>query len=134
MGFKKYNTIRQIIFGFLFILFQNSAQGQVEILEDPSITRIMDQYIQDNKAISHITGWRISVITTTDRRLMEQTRIKFKEQFSSLKTKWEYKEPYYYLKAGAFLTRVEALSFFEQVKEKFPTAFLSIDKLTYDEL
>ncbi len=134
MGFNLQNGFILTIVSLFYFIFPGKAQSQVQIIEDPSITKIMAQYIQENKAISHLTGWRISVITTTDRRLMEQTRAKFKEQFSSLKTKWEYKEPYYYLKAGAFLTRVEALSYIEQVKEKFPTAFLSIDKLTYDEL
>lgn len=108
------------------------AQDGITIQEDPKVSLIMDQYLKTNRAITHITGWRITIITTTDRRLMENTRSGFQQQFS-LKSKWEYKEPYYYLKAGAFLSRAEAGATLEGIKKKFPSAFLSVDKISYDE-
>ncbi|HRG68911.1 MAG TPA: hypothetical protein PLS73_08685 [Saprospiraceae bacterium] len=108
------------------------AQDGITIQEDPKVSLIMDQYLKTNRAITHITGWRITIITTTDRRLMENTRSGFQQQFS-LKSKWEYKEPYYYLKAGAFLSRAEAAATLEGIKKKFPSAFLSVDKISYDE-
>ncbi len=73
------------------------------------------------------------MITTTDRRMMESTRAEFQKQFN-LKTKWEYKEPYYHLKAGAYLSRNEANWALENVKKKFSGAFLSLDKIPYEEL
>ena len=120
---------------FLVIIFCKcaAAQGNVKIHEDPKVTRIMDLYLRINKSITHISGWRITIITTTDRRLMEQTRMSFQSQFN-MKTKWEYIEPYYYLKAGAFATRGDAASILETIKKKFSSAFLSGDKISYDEL
>ncbi len=109
------------------------GQGKVVIQEDPKVTRVMDLYLKINKSITHVAGWRITVITTTDRRLMEQTRVSFQQQFS-MKTKWEYNEPYYYLKAGAFVSRADAASSLETIKKKFSNAFLSSDKISYDEL
>jgi len=116
------------------LIFCNAiiAQDGIIIQEDPKVSLIMDQYLKNNRAITHITGWRITIITTTDRRLMENTRSGFQQQFS-LKSKWEYKEPYYYLKAGAFLSRAEAAATLEGIKKKFPSAFLSVDKISYDE-
>ncbi len=64
---------------------------------------------------------------------MEQTKAKFQAQYD-YRVKWEYKEPYYYLKAGAFLIRTEANLALEFVKKKFPQAFLSMDKVAYEEL
>lgn len=109
------------------------AQESIIINEDPKVTRIMDLYLRINKSITHISGWRITVLTTTDRRLMEQTRTSFQQQFS-MKTKWEYIEPYYYLKAGAFSTRSDAVFTLENIKKKFTSAFLSRDKISYEEL
>ena len=118
----------------IFILCKSIfAQGNVNIHEDPKVTRIMDLYLRINKSITHISGWRITVITTTDRRLMEQTRSSFQQQFN-MKTKWEYNEPYYYLKAGAFVSRADAASSLENIKKKFSSAFLSSDKISYEEL
>jgi hypothetical protein len=120
----------------IFLLILNMpvfSQGNVSIHEDAKVTRIMDLYLRINKSITHVSGWRITVITTTDRRLMEQTRNSFQQQFN-LKTKWEYNEPYYYLKAGAFASRADAASTLEMIKKKFSSAFLSSDKISYDEL
>ena len=123
--------IRFMICGLSFLMCNAMfAQDGITIQEDPKVSLIMDQYLKTNRAITHITGWRITIITTTDRRLMENTR--FQQQFS-LKSKWEYKEPYYYLKAGAFLSRAEAAATLEGIKKKFPSAFLSVDKISYDE-
>jgi len=125
----------RFLFSILIFIFYTkaSAQRNVIIHEDPQVTRIMDLYLSINKAITHIAGWRITVITTTDRRLMEQTRLSFQQQFS-MKSKWEYNEPYYYLKAGAFVSRADAASSLETIKKKFSSAFLSSDKISYDEL
>lgn len=111
----------------------SKAQEIVKIIESPEVAKMMENYIENNRSATHISGWRISVITTTDRRLMEQTKQRFQREFS-MKLKWEYNEPYYYLKAGAFLTRTDALHSLDQIKKKFPTSFLSIDKITYEEL
>jgi hypothetical protein len=121
-----------LIFGILFSL-KLCSQGNIHIHEDPGVTKIMDIYLKINNSITHLSGWRITVITTTDRRLMEQTRTSFQQQFN-LKTKWEYNEPYYYLKAGAFLSRSDAAYMLENIKKKFSSAFLSSDKISYDEL
>lgn len=125
---------QRILMACFYIVFSVAlnAQESITIQEDPKVSLIMDQYMKANRAITHITGWRITIITTTDRRLMENTKSGFQQQFS-LKSKWEYKEPYYYLKAGAFLSRAEAAATLEGIKKKFPSAFLSVDKIAYDE-
>ena len=109
------------------------SQGKVSVKEDPDVSKMIDQYVKRNKANTHVQGWRITVITTTDRRMMESTRAEFQKQFN-LKTKWEDKEPYYHLKAGAYLSRNEANWALENVKKKFSGAFLSLDKIPYEEL
>lgn len=119
----------------LSILVWQQLMGQSSIVvnEDPRITAIMNQYLRINKAITHISGWRITVITTTDRRIMEQTKSEFNKNYN-YNTKWEYKEPYYHLKAGSFLNRTDATVALESIKKKFTTAFISLDKISYDEL
>ncbi|MEO6189414.1 MAG: hypothetical protein ABIO44_02665 [Saprospiraceae bacterium] len=109
------------------------AQSSVVVNEDSRVTSMMNQYLRINRSITHLSGWRVTVITTTDRRVMEQTKTEFQKNYN-LSTKWEYKEPYYHLKAGAFLNRNDALYALESVKKKFSSAFISLDKIAYDEL
>lgn len=125
-------TILWTVF-YLLCLQTSQAQSKIVIQEDPVVSQQMEKYKRSNSAITHLSGWRIAVVTTTDRRLMEQTKIKFQNQFE-YRVKWEYKEPYYYLRAGAFLTRTEANQALDYVKKKFPQAFLSMDKIAYEEL
>ncbi len=114
----------------------NVLHGQatsIIVNEEAKITSLMNQYFKINRSITHISGWRITIITTTDRRVMEQTRSEFQKNFS-YNSKWEYKEPYYHLKAGSFFNRADALGALESIKKKFSTAFISLDKIAYDEL
>jgi hypothetical protein len=109
----------------LFFILQTSAlyaQTNVDLKEEASVSREMEKYVRNNSLVTHLNGWRIAVATT-----------KFQAQFD-YKVKWEYKEPYYYLRAGAFLTRTEASQALDVVKKKFPGAFLSMDKVAYEEL
>ncbi|MBK9271318.1 MAG: SPOR domain-containing protein [Saprospiraceae bacterium] len=110
------------------------GQHSVKIEADQDVTTLFNQYIRINKSITHVSGWRITVISTADRRQMEDTKTQFQKNFS-YKFKWEYKEPYYKLIAGAFLNRSEAMAALDQVKKKFSTAFISIDhKIEYSEI
>ncbi|MDQ3140664.1 MAG: hypothetical protein M3Q56_00280 [Bacteroidota bacterium] len=128
------NLIRiQLLIAFLWFTNLAYSQQTIVIHEEPGITNLMEQYKRINRSISHVSGWRITVINTADRRAMEEAKTNFNRYFS-YRTKWEYKEPYYQLKAGAFISRNEANGVLESVKKKFPGAFLSIDKIPYDEL
>ncbi len=119
----------------LSILFITVAKSQSAIIvnEEPKVSSLMNQYIKINKSITHISGWRVTVITTSDRRVMEQTKSEFQRNFN-FPIKWEYKEPYYHLKAGAFLNKNDALFALESIKKKFSSSFISLDKIAYSEL
>lgn len=108
------------------------AQYSARMEADATINALMNQYLRINRSVNFVSGWRITVISTVDRRVMEDTRVQFQRNFS-YKTKWEYKEPYYHLRAGAFLNRNEAMAALDQVKKKFSTAFISVDKIEYTE-
>lgn len=62
----------------------------------------MNQYVRINRSITHFSGWRITVISTADRRQMEESKIMFQKNFN-YKVKWDYKEPYYQLKKQELL-------------------------------
>ena len=127
----KFKFVFFIVCCFISLSISN-AQSNIQINEESSITRLMDHYVKVNRVITHVSGWRITIITTTDRRQVEDAKINFQKNFS-YRSKWDYKEPYYHLKAGAFLSRNEASYALDQIKKKFPSAFLSADKISYDE-
>ncbi len=122
-----------IVYNMAVGLIQLKAQGGITVIEEPAVSRAMTHYKKVNKSITHISGWRITVITTADRRQMEEVKNIFQKNFS-YRVRTEYKEPYYHLRAGAFISRNEAAGALESIKKKFPSAFLSVDKISYEEL
>jgi len=121
----------------LLLVFLGSTQMvfcQTTITEPESVTQMLDMYEARNRENKEVQGWRIQIVATTDRRLMESTRSRFRSEFPDVKSKWYHKAPYYQLQAGAFATKREALPEIDKVKKKFPKAYLVVDRIPYKEL
>lgn len=117
------------------MLFVIPLSGQtVKIDEQGNVTRLMSEYEQRNRAQETIQGYRIQLIATTDRRLMESTKTKFNGLFPYLKSRWNHKAPYYQVQAGAFTSKQEALPELGRVKKRFPKAYLIVDRLSFEEV
>ena len=85
-----------------------SAQG-VSFNEDPVVSKMMNRFVEINKSKTHIEGWRIQILATTDRQKMESTKQSFQYLYPSVPIDWIHTKPYYKLRAGAFATKLEAL-------------------------
>lgn len=121
----------------LFVYFAFSGASTLAaqtVKEEASITELMDAYVKKNREKNYVNGWRIQLLATTDRRAMESTRRKFARTFPQIRSFWKHKEPYYYLRAGAFANKLEALPELQKIKRKFPRAYIVIDKIKYSEL
>ena len=110
-----------------------SAQN-ITINEPIGVQRMMSLYETINRSRTEIPAWRIQVLATTDRRMMEQTKARFSRYFPYLRTRWTHNEPYYQIKAGAFSSKIEALPELEKVKKHFNKAHLVVDQIPYNEL
>ena len=127
-------VLRLIILLFVIIAIQTNTLSAQSVEVESSITELMDLYVQKNREKNYISGWRIQLLATTDRRAMESTRSKFARTFPQIRSFWNHIEPYYYLRAGAFANKLEALPELKKVKRKFPSAYIVIDKIKYSEL
>lgn len=105
----------------LFIWCAGNAQ---EIVETPEISRMMEEFIKFNKEHQTLKGWRIQVLATTERRLMERTRAKFERMYSDYTLEFEHNNPYYLLKTGSYMNRNDALPLLHKLQRDFPGAFL----------
>lgn len=120
---------------FLTALMSNWTMAQgVQIEESSNIDEMMTFFERKNREKTEISAWRIQVLATTDRRMMEQTKSRFARTFPYLKTRWTHKDPYYQIKAGAFATKIEALPELDKVKRKFRKAHLVRDFIPYSEI
>lgn len=102
--------------------FHAMCQGKVVFNEPDNVKSVMNIFIQKNKANSTIKGWRIQILSTTDRKEMEATRSRFMSAYPSLPNAWKHISPYYQIRVGAFRTKEEMQQTLYELKAEFPAA------------
>lgn len=118
-----------------FVLFQCSITlAQSSIQETPRIKTFMENFVKLGKEEPYIDGWRIKVISTTDRRALESAKWIFQNKYSDLIYSLSYEAPYYSMKVGAFETRIDVEPLLMKFKEDFPMAISFRDKIMKTEL
>lgn len=127
------------IISLFFICFFLSATlikaQEVIITEEPSISALMEKFIEWNAEKDYIDGWRIQIINTDDRRLMEKTIASFKNRYPYIgNVNWEQVSPYYKVKVGSFGSKIKAQAFLSEVRQYFPSAITVWEKIKEKEL
>jgi hypothetical protein len=126
----------QIRFLFLiFVLCVGAISGRAQsITEDPAVSRMMEKFIEYNRANTLVRGWRIQILSTTDRRMMESMQSKFRNRYPEYTLHFEHQNPYYHLKTGAFLTQQDARPMLKKMQHEFPGAFIVTDEFEIAEV
>ncbi len=106
---------------------QRSGNAGVIFTETPEVEGVINNYIQTNRATSYIKGWRVQILSTTDRERMEQVRNSFRAQYPYLALSWVHNRPYYMLRAGAFTDKLEAMRLQQFLRPYYPSAYLIQD-------
>ena len=119
--------IKKIFFVLLFGFFALLGQAQINFSEDFMVERMMSRYVEINQANPTVAGWRIQVLASTDRRKVESAYASFSGRFPEYPCEWGHAKPYYKLKAGAFLTRLEAIAAVKKIKRYYRTALPTYD-------
>lgn len=109
-----------LVFSLLIVSYTMTAQ--VTIIEEPEITKLMDIYKSNNSKKSVVRAWRIQILTTNDRREMEQGIKKFEMLYPKIKYKWEHNPPYYQVRIGAYELREDLEATLLLLKKDFPSA------------
>jgi len=116
----------------LFYCFIGNAQ--ITFSEDPKVTALMDRYHKESTSDASIDGWRIKLISTTDRRKFENAKYRCQSEFPSANFLTNYENPYYSIKVGAFESRYALEPALLIFKELFPEAIPFRDRIEKTEL
>lgn len=126
--------MRIVIIILAFTVFPLFGDAQVSFNEHPSVQKLMDYYISKGQSEDIIDGWRIKIISTTDRRALENAKYLFERNFPEYKFSQEYEAPHYSLKVGAYETRMDLEPMLVAFKENFPLAIPFRDRIKKQEL
>ncbi len=94
----------------------------------------MQRYESEGKAELAIDGWRIKIVSTTDRRKLENVKALFEREYSDYSYSTNYENPYYSLKVGAFETRYDLEPHLARFKIDFREAIPFRDRIDKTEL
>jgi len=111
-----------------------SAPLQGQLIESPEITAMMEQWKTYNLEHQEVSGYRIQILATVDRRQMETVRHKFENLYPEYPIHTTHNDPYFQLKTGAFLTMQKAQAFLKLMQKEYPAAIPVTDELKVDEL
>ena len=95
------------------------------VLSDERIN-ILDEYVKENPL--RLTGFRIQLVFG-NRSTVNNAKPKFYGNYSGVTVYESYLAPNFRLRAGDFLTRLQAEEFLNQVKGSFPGAYIVNDKI-----
>lgn len=100
------------LFAFFFFALTCSLPAQeVQLNEDPGVSKVYSAWVNDNRTNPHVSGWRLQLMASTDRQQIEAGYNQFRQRYSEVPAAWVQEKPYYKLRVGAFRTRQEALAF-----------------------
>lgn len=116
------------------LTIQSVAAQSVVVNESPAVTELMEKYKSQSGEQNSISGWRIQIITTDDRRKMETARAKFETMYPGLYLKWEHVVPYYKIKVGAYKEKIDLQGFLQELRQDFPAAIPIPEKIKKTEL
>ena len=121
--------IRSLVFS-LFFLGALSAKAQltnIQLAQQAGIQELVEQFISTNKSRSYVEGWRIQILSSTDRQTVESTLQTFRYQYPNIQADWVHNKPYYKVQAGAFSSKLEAVHLLHLIQQDYPSAYLIQD-------
>lgn len=110
----------------IFVISIISGQS-ITINEPAKITEMITQHKTINRNMGTVSGWRIQILATTDRRKLMQTKESFLSNYPNISVDWTHANPYYRLRVGAFSTKLEATRMLHILKEEYYSAHLARD-------
>lgn len=119
------HSIWVILLLTVFPAFSNAQEIQLNV--DPAIEQLVKTWINQNRANPRIEGWRLQILSTTDRQRVEAGKKEFLSLYPTIPAEWVHEKPYYKLRVGAFHTRQEAMSFLAEIKDSYPGAYPAKD-------
>lgn len=108
-----------------------AASGSTALAVEPvddDLAVAIQNYIQANERENFFSGFTILVYSGVDREQAFKTRNKLYSDYKDILTFMQYQQPRYLVKVGRYINRIEALGWYEKIKEEFPSARIIQDR------
>lgn len=104
----------------------NPQQGNVNIISDPRISQLAEEYQDIASQIHGIEGYRVQIFFDSgnlSKRNATRARQDFIKRFPDVEAYIAFREPYYRVRVGDFRTKLEADGFRKRISKLYPHGF-----------
>ena len=120
----------------ILVLFCAVSFAQVHYSIDPTVQQIQSDYIKAWEKVDKIDGYRIQITAysgNNSRNRAEAERASFKANFPGISVYLSYSEPYFKVRVGNYLTRLEAYKDLKRIQLTYPNAYIVPEKINFKE-
>lgn len=115
-----------LIFSAPATFSQNTALAILQAKIPPSDPRI--EILSERYNRTHtIHGYRIQIISSSKKEIAKKAKSKFASMHQEIEAHEIYQQPFFIIKVGDFLTKLEAEKFHREIEEDFPGSFILPD-------
>jgi len=131
---------------FLFLLMlifvnvgfgQSEKKGNVEIIQDERIGRLVEKHKALNERQSDVDGYRIQIFFDSgnnSKKKASDSMQRFMDKYPETKAYISFKEPYYRVRVGNFRTLIESEGFLKKIQPDYPNGFPVKEKIYFLEI
>ena len=112
---------------FFFIGSCCCAQNNIVVKQDPAIQKLIDRHIELNATVKRVSGWRIQLMSNSDRDEVNRAKAQFLTAHPNAKTYLTYQQPYFKLRVGDFADKNEAYKYMKDINDDFKGIFIVPD-------
>jgi hypothetical protein len=111
--------------------------GKVTIVQDNSITKLIDKHLYEESKRKGIAGFRIRIYSNSGKQAYTdgpRVQAEFISKHEGVKTYYIFDSPFYLLYVGDFRTHSDAMKFLKTIEGQYPDAFIVRTRINYPEL
>lgn len=101
----------------------DKKEGKIEIQADPRIEILSNRYNKTHE----IRGYRIQIISSPKKDEAKKAKSQFASRYQQMDAHEIYQQPFFIIKVGDFLTKLEAEKYHREIEEFFPGSFIVPD-------
>ena len=118
-------------------LTTKGSTGNVKIIQDSSIYRLLEKHIAINQADINLSGWRIQIYNSSGKEAHDEAneiRNKFMNTYFDVKVYLIYQPPFFKIRVGDFRNKQEAFALYKTLLAAYPLSYLVQDKINFPSL
>ncbi len=128
--------MNKLVVIILIVLFAHAANAQthVQVIGDANLDSLVLRNQETNLIQQGIPGYRVQIFFGTDRKIANETRTKFLQEYPEMDAYLVYQQPYFKVRIGDFRNQLEAQGMYHKLLAQFDKVFIVPDKINLPRL